>query len=49
MKVEVSARVENSEIGEPNHMRYWEGPVANEAHDAVGYLEMTGYSERVRL
>lgn len=49
IKVEVSAQVTASELGEANQVRYWEGPVASEARDAVGYLEMTGYSERVRF
>jgi predicted secreted hydrolase len=28
---------------------YWEGPVAASDESVMGYLEMTGYSEKVQL
>lgn len=48
----VRARTPACEVGggestlEP---RYWEGPVSSSDESALGYLEMTGYSGRVRL
>ena len=50
--VVVNARTQRCEIGggaselEP---RYWEGPVASTDESVLGYLEMTGYAEKVRL
>lgn len=49
IKVDLAARVADSELGEANQTRYWEGPVASEREDVLGYLEMTGYSGRVRF
>ena len=48
----VKARVAASEIGEGESNpapRYWEGPVATSDESAIGYLEMTGYADRVKL
>jgi predicted secreted hydrolase len=49
IKVDLAARVADSELGEVSQTRYWEGPVASEGEDVLGYLEMTGYSGRVRF
>lgn len=47
--VELSARVQDSELGDARQTQYWEGPVASEGEDVVGYLEMTGYSGRIKF
>ncbi len=38
---------ESSEKG--NSLVYWEGPVTTTDESVIGYLEMTGYSEKVQL
>jgi predicted secreted hydrolase len=48
----VRARVQSCEVGEGGsglEPRYWEGPVVAEDESALGYLEMTGYAQRVTL
>ena len=45
----IDARVRDSEIGNEGAMRYWEGPVASQDEALIGYLEMTGYDERVKF
>lgn len=53
--VVVKARVARCEIGNSAHttagekrgIRYWEGPVAAADESVIGYLEMTGYGDRV--
>ncbi len=49
IQVDLVARVADSELGEPTQTRYWEGPVASESEEVIGYLEMTGYSGRVKF
>lgn len=49
IQVVLTARVADCELGEANQTRYWEGPVASEGEDVLGYLEMTGYSGRVKF
>jgi predicted secreted hydrolase len=49
IQVDLMARVADSELGEPTQTRYWEGPVASESEEVTGYLEMTGYSGRVKF
>lgn len=48
----VKARVRGCEVGEGASAlepRYWEGPVAADGEEALGYLEMTGYAGKVTL
>jgi predicted secreted hydrolase len=48
----VKARVSGCEVGEGASAlepRYWEGPVAADGEEAIGYLEMTGYAGKVTL
>lgn len=48
----VRARTPQCEIGssaEGEAPRYWEGPVASADESVIGYLEMTGYAEKVTL
>jgi predicted secreted hydrolase len=48
----VKARSKACEVGEGAselEPRYWEGPVAADGENAIGYLEMTGYAGKISL
>jgi predicted secreted hydrolase len=47
IRVDLMARVPDSELGERSQTLYWEGSVASESEEVIGYLEMTGYGGRV--